>query len=515
MSDFLIDDTDDVIPEKLDKKDGWKILIVDDEPSVHEVTHFALNDLVFENKCLDFISAYSGQEAKEILSGRDDIAVVLLDVVMETDTEGLAIAKWIREELGNDLIRIVLRTGQPGQAPERQVILDYDINDYKDKSELTAQKLFSCVITGIRSYRDLAALWNNRKGLKRVIKASTDLFKERYLREFTIGALQQLTALLYLETEAALMEMTSVAALSSGPEIKVIAASGEYEKHIGGSPKKIIPKHIIDDWMSDSHKDLVQILEKEIVVSFSAENNRKSLLYFTSSLPLSTDSQDLINLFTRNISIAHENLRLSTEAESSQSEIISLLSGAVETRSKETANHIVRVSQVSALIADKLGLSSEEVETIRLASPLHDIGKVGIPDNILNKPGKLTEDEWAIMATHAELGEHILKDSNRPVVKSGAIIAAQHHEKWDGSGYPQKLRGEEIHIFGRITALADVFDALCSKRCYKKAWTVEQAIELIERESGKHFDPNLVRILLENLDAVIEIQSTYSDTDTV
>ncbi|MEH6633302.1 MAG: DUF3369 domain-containing protein [Halopseudomonas aestusnigri] len=511
MTDFLIDAPED--NETFDQgiEGAWKILIVDDEPAMHHVTHMALSKVVFEGRKLEFLSAYSGEEAKDILLEQKDIAIVLLDVVMKTDTEGLSVVKWIREELKNTMVRIILRTGQPGQAPEKKVILDFDINDYKEKSEMTTQKLFSCIISGLRSYRDLSALSQNREGLKRVIEASSHIFKERYLGEFISGALQQLTSLLYLESDAVLMTANSLAALETENSTKIIAGIGEFDQLIGDHPSKVVPQWIIDDWLSGSQRDNILIGEDEIVVTFETDDNHKNLLYLHSSRPISADAIKLIDLFTQNISIAHKNLKLGQEIEDTQNEIVSMLCGAVETRSKETANHIIRVAKISELIAKKYGLSTDEVNTLKLASPLHDIGKVGIPDNVLNKPGKHTPEEWEIMKSHAELGANILEGSRREIIQSGVIIARQHHEKWDGTGYPNQLSGRDIHIFGRISAVADVFDALCSKRCYKEAWTVEKTMELIGSESGKHFDPAIVDILQENLEAVIEIRNKYAD----
>ncbi len=513
MYDFLIDDVeiDQSIEANTTALPPWNILIVDDEQSVHDVTRFALDDVSFEGRDLCFYSALSGKAAKKILSERDDIAIILLDVVMETDTEGLNVTKWIREDLKNHLIRIILRTGQPGQAPEKQVIVDYDINDYKNKTELTSQKLFSSVISGIRSYRDLSALNQNRIELKRVIKASSHIFKERYLHEFTNGALNQLTSLLYLEPNAALVNSTGVAALESGQKVKVVAAIGDFQELIGKDPSDSIPEPILDDWLKSTDTSYSIINKNEVIVSFTTDDNHKSLLYLHSHRKITDDAKNLIELFVQNIAIAHENLRLWQEVEATQNEIISMLSGAVETRSKETGNHIIRVSKISELLAREYGLKDDDIYAIKLASPLHDIGKVGIPDYILNKPGKHTPEESEIMKTHSLLGAQVLSGSKRPIIQSGAIIALQHHEKWDGTGYPNGIAGEDIHIFARITGIADVFDALCSKRCYKEAWTIEQTMKEIRSQSGLHFDPALVKLLNENLESVMDIQREHSD----
>jgi response regulator RpfG family c-di-GMP phosphodiesterase len=186
--------------------------------------------------------------------------------------------------------------------------------------------------------------------------------------------------------------------------------------------------------------------------------------------------------------------------------------GAIgESRSKETGNHVKRVAEYSKLFALYYGLSKEEAELLKQASPMHDIGKVAIPDAILNKPGRFDENEREIMNTHAMLGYEMLKHSKRPILKAAAIVAKEHHEKWDGTGYPNGIKGENIHIYGRITALADVFDALGSDRVYKKAWDDERIFSLFKEERGKHFDPKLVDIFFENLDEFKKIREKLKD----
>jgi PAS domain S-box-containing protein len=201
------------------------------------------------------------------------------------------------------------------------------------------------------------------------------------------------------------------------------------------------------------------------------------------------------------------------ELEDTQREIIYKLGEIGECRSSETGQHVKRVAEYSKLIAHKIGLDDKDISKLFMASPMHDIGKVGIPDSILNKNGKLDPDEWEIMKTHAQIGYDILKTSKRDILQSAAIVSFSHHEKWDGSGYPLGLKGEEIHIFGRITAVADVFDALGSDRVYKKAWPLEKILELFKEEKGKHFDPNLIDIFLNNLNEFIEIKERYKDVN--
>lgn len=194
-----------------------------------------------------------------------------------------------------------------------------------------------------------------------------------------------------------------------------------------------------------------------------------------------------------------------------QKEVVYTMGAIGESRSKETGNHVKRVANYSYTLAILAGISEEDAELLKLASPMHDIGKVGIPDSILNKPGKLTVDEFKVMMTHSELGYEMLKNSKREILKTSAIVAYEHHEKWDGSGYPRALKGEDIHIYGRITAICDVFDALGSDRCYKKAWELDKILDLLRDGRAQHFDPTLIDLFLNNLNLFLETRDKYKD----
>jgi len=204
-------------------------------------------------------------------------------------------------------------------------------------------------------------------------------------------------------------------------------------------------------------------------------------------------------------------VELNYEIEDTQKEIIYAMGEIGETRSKETGNHVKRVALYSEELAFLYGLDLQTANKLKMASPMHDIGKVGIEDAILNAPRKLNEAEFEIMKTHAQIGYNMLKHSHKPILQAAAIVAGEHHEKWDGSGYPRGLKEEEIHIFGRITAVADVFDALGSKRIYKNAWSTEDIVSFFKKQSGKHFEPKLVTLLLDNLDTFLAIRDKYRD----
>ena len=199
------------------------------------------------------------------------------------------------------------------------------------------------------------------------------------------------------------------------------------------------------------------------------------------------------------------------ELQDTRLEVIRRLGRAAEYRDNETGLHIIRMSTYSQLMARAIGMDEAEAEMILNASPMHDIGKIGIPDRILLKPGKLEPAEWEVMKTHTAIGAKILSGHSSPLLGMAAEIALTHHEKWDGSGYPRGLKGEEIPLVGRIVAVADVFDALTSKRPYKKAWLVEQAVDFLQAERGRHFDPELVDVFLSLLDEVLEVGRRYAE----
>lgn len=516
MSDeFLFaEDTEEEVHDSLGT---WKVLIVDDEPEVHAVTKLALSDFIFQDKTLEFISAYSGEEAKTLFQEHQDIAIVLLDVVMETDDAGLLVADYIRNKLENHFTRIILRTGQPGQAPERDVILNYDINDYKSKTELTAQKLFTVIIATLRSYRDIISIEENRQGLEKIISASADLFSIRSLENFIEGIVQQLSSLLGGTKDAAYI--TSAVA---GPnpidqeeprEFFVFTGKGEYQNLEG----KLLSDVIRGDELAACRKALEDkslVYEEEYLVAYCQGKSVHGSLLYLSGLPRRLNNIDkrLIEIFAQNVQIAFDNVLLTKDIEDTQREIVERLGQAME-QHFTVGKHVHRMVEMCNLMGKEAGLDSEQIEMLKLAVPLHDIGKLKIPASILKKPSELTHEERKQIRNHAEFGYELLKDSRRPIIKAAALVARDHHEYWDGQGYPRGLKGKEIHIFSRITAIADVYDALRSKLFYKEPWPVEKVVALFREQRGKQFDPELVDILLNNIVDIERIQNKYPDPD--
>jgi response regulator RpfG family c-di-GMP phosphodiesterase len=489
----------------------WKILIVDDEADVHSVTTYMIKGMDYLGRSFQFLHAYSGREAREIVALHQDLAVILLDVVMETEDSGLQLVHFIREELCNRSVRIVLRTGQPGKAPAAKVILEYDINDYKEKTELTLDKMLVTVVSALRSYNFITTIENNRKGLKRIIDASTDIFERQSLQKLGSGVLGQLASILQLREDAVTSLASGLTASGVKGQSVVLAAIGQFCQYVDRPISEVdaaLMHATLQRVQSQPHGFFCEA--GKCAWYFKSQTGSENFLYFEIAKELDENDHDLLELFFTNVSLAFDNLFLNKGIEDTQKEIIFQIAETMECRSAETGSHVRRVAEYARLLALKYGLGEEEAEMLKLASTPHDLGKIGIPDSILNKPGPLTPDEYLIIKTHVYRGHDLLINSSSPVIRSAARIVLQHHERWDGQGYPQGLQGEAIHIHGRIIGVADVFDALSNRRVYHEAWSWEAVFAHFREQRGKHFDPKLVDILLDNQEEFKAIWARYN-----
>ncbi|MBF0427943.1 MAG: DUF3369 domain-containing protein [Magnetococcales bacterium] len=489
----------------------WKVIAVDDDEYVLVLTKFILAEFTFEERPIELLLGHSGEEAIRLVKEHPDAAILLLDVVMETASSGLDVVRHVRDVLKNTLIRIILRTGQPGHAPEETVFIDYDINDYKDKSTLSKQSLIISIIAALRSYRDLRTLENTRRGLEKIIDATANLFEPNSLKLLASGILTQLASIIDLEQSGHQHTTSSIAFSDRRGEMLVYAGSGRFKRAINKPLKQILSQALYQRIQEGMTEKKSLFFENYYFGYFCSTPQIENYILTEAAHNLDDTEKNLIDLFSSNISFSFNNLFLNREILNTQREVTFTLGEVIEVRSQEAGQHVRRVALYSRLLASKFGMDDNEAELLYVASPLHDLGKIGIPDTILNKPGKLTPEERATMEQHPNIGHAILKQSQRSILQAGAIIAHQHHEKWDGSGYPQGLSQENIHIFARVTAVADVFDALICDRCYRRAWEMDRVLALFKEERGKHFDPRLVDIFFENLDEIIEIKNSLQD----
>ncbi len=473
----------------------WKVLVVDDEPTVRQMTALNLKNFQFAGRGLELIEASSMAEAKALLLHQTGIALALIDVVMETDDAGLRLVEYIRNERQDWMMRLIIRTGQPGLAPERYVIDTFDIDDYKDKTELTVQKIYTTVRSALKSYRDLQTINANRLGLARILSVTPELYNlhQDHLEDYFQGLLIQIIGICNLEQSGLISTIDGFIATMEGKSITVRAGTGEFgvTKEITdrcGEIANVCSKVVLEDTIPNT------LRQGAIIVPLKINKEVFGFIYLESNSDLTKEDKELIQVMANQCAAALDNFRLHHNLEKAYDEAVDMLGRIAEFKDSATGAHIQRIQEYTRRIAIALGCSSEEAEIYGKASRLHDVGKVGIPDNILRKPGKLTAEEFVTMRNHTRIGDAVLSCS--PALAIARVVAKNHHERWDGTGYPSGLAGTDIPFPARIVAVVDVFDALVSQRSYKEAWSAKDAVTEIERGRNLHFDPEIVDVFL-------------------
>ncbi len=503
--DFLNEDDDE---EQSMNRGTYKVVIADDDEEIHKVTKMILRDFDFEGKKLEFFDTYSGKETIEILEQHPDTAILFLDVVMESSHAGLEVVEHLRHVLKNGMTRIVLRTGQPGEAPEEQIIRDFDINDYRLKTELTVKRLNTTLYSALRNFRDLNKLEKHRSGLEKIIKSSARLFEHNSLKDFLTSILDELSNLHTDQPDMVYIRNSDKTAdgfvtMEKKNKNIIVAATGKYENYIDQEVESIPDLNFLHEWMrSDKENDkIVDRIDKGVVIQSSGNSNLSNFIFIEGD-KMGLD-MELIQLFLSNYSIALDNYILNNMINTTQKEIVFALGEIVDSHHEETGSHVKRMSEMMYQFALCNHFSYTEAEMIRVASTMHDLGKIAIPDKILKKPGSLDEEEFDTIKTHTLHGYKILNSSDLEVLKMAAEIALNHHEKYDGSGYPSGKKDREIPLSARMLAIIDVFDAMTHRRVYKEACSVEESLDYIKAQSGRHFDPNMVSVFLENLAVIV------------
>ena len=491
-------------PKAVGPRHTWKLLVVDDEPDVRELTRLNLRGFRFADRDLEILEAASAYEAREILGTHKDIAVALVDVVMETDDAGLRLVDYIRKDLKNTMVRLIIRTGQPGMAPERHVIDHYDIDDYKDKTELTAGRLYTTVRSALKSYRDLRTIDFNRIGLAQVLEAAPEIYRisNRSLNQFFQGVLTQIVGLCNLTDSSFISTMGGMIATFDAQDITVQASSGDLANQDRFAQ---IRSECVD--VIKTGKKPTNFRKDAYVVPLLVQSDPVGFIYIEPTNDLNEADRNLINVVAQQCASALENLRLHIDLSQSYDHMVNMLASIAEFKDHTTGSHIQRIDQYTRLVALELGCSQDEAIVYGKASRLHDVGKIGISDAVLCKPGKLDAEEFAIVKTHTHIGGVILAhDHNLALARE---VAMHHHERWDGAGYPQGRPSREFPLVTRIVTVVDVFDALVSYRPYKAPWAPQDAAGEIRNGAGTQFDPTIVAAFLKlfeagRFDAIIE-----------
>lgn len=495
----------------------WTVLVVDDDESVHSITRLVLTGLTFRNRPIELFSAYTAANGIDILRAHPEVALLLLDVVMETDDAGLRAVQQVREELNNVNVRVVLRTGQPGKAPERDVVVRYEIDGYELKTEQTSQNLVTVVIAALRSFDLIRSMERNRAGLELIMNATAEMSQLRTARAFASSALDNLQALLNRSGGAVFCAPSSRSNKGDTVPIEVLAGTGPYSDWAArmlddADPEGRIRSEIVQATLG---KDaLPDPLALGTALLLKSPHVRSATIWVHDVYALDPIEKQLLDVFCSKIAVAFDNVQLIELFRKAQQATVVALADLAEYRDTDTGEHVLRVARTTDLLARDLHaagtfpteLDELLVEQIGLASMLHDVGKVSIPDAVLLKPGQLDAEERRVMETHAGVGMRILARADRIVgqrsyLTLAAEIAIGHHEWYDGTGYPHGVAGSTIPLSARITAVADVYDALTHARPYKAPWSAAQAQAYIIERSGTQFDPAVVESFLRVLQA--------------
>jgi response regulator RpfG family c-di-GMP phosphodiesterase len=418
------------VKQKKHSKNEWKVLIVDDDAGVHQVTELALKHFEYKGRGLEFISAYSAQEAKAIIGRDRDIAVVLLDVVMETENAGFDVVAFIRGVIGNKRVRIILCTGNPEYAPERYVIDHYDINDYREKSNLTQDKLYAAIYMGLKTYDDITTLNSQRRSLEYIAQAAPAIFKIATLDSYFRSILTAIIDLLGISEENRNIE--SLSGFIAYP----ITDCGEYKVCHGINSKDVWEEkeEKISHMLRRLHPQLNNMRgvfkEGTLAIAIKDKNEIVAAILLENIGQISDHGRRLLNILSMQASCAFKNIDLFELLSMERQETINKLAAESEVNDENTSKHIRRIENLTRLLALELMLSR--------------------------------------------------------------VIAKTHHEHCNGGGCQCGLSSDELSLSGRITALADVCEALVSKRPYKDAWPLDDVLELIRSERAKDFDPKVV-----------------------
>lgn len=342
-------------------------------------------------------------------------------------------------------------------------------------------------------------LVENSQGLEKIIDSTSVLLQMNSLTTFTNNVLSQLNILLNKKAS------NSYFSTFREGQLITLSTSGNFFDIV--REDIITPKSF--EYLNKAYTEGKSFFDDDIYVGFYKSNEDFIFLYLENCDELTTSQKHLIEIFSSIVSIAFNNLNLNKEIIDTQKELLERLGEMVELKSEETAGHVQRVASISYALAIAYGISKEDAFTLKLASPMHDIGKLGVPENILKKPGKLTKEEFEIMKTHPYLGYEVFQNSKKQILKIASIVAHEHHEKWDGTGYPRGLKSTEINIYARITTIADVFDALTQRRIYKEPWSTQKVLGFFDENSGIHFDPELVKLLHDNIEEIEKFREDY------
>lgn len=485
----------------------YKLMIADDDKEVHMITKMILKDFTFEDRKLTFIHAYTGEETKKLLEEHPDTAILFLDVVMESHHSGLDVVSYLRDTLKNDMTRIVLRTGQPGEAPEEEVIKQYDINDYRLKTELTVKRMHTTLYTALRNYRDLQRLQRHKKGLERIIQASSQLFQQNQFSDFLTSVLTELSnfyqdypGMIYMRESAEGNRSAGFITMEQSRKVKIVAATGKYEGLIGREISSVPELEFMSTVEISDHVNSygIESVAGGFIIKSSSEQYINNYIYIEGAQGI--HDFDLIELFLKHYGTSFDTYLAKNLFIESQQKMLDVYRSVVERQFEKPLEHISKFSKLVRCCAKKYGYSDMQSDLMGHAASLHDVGMVKLPDHVLMRQANLTPEEYESVKKHTDWGYEMLRLQDDEIFKVAAEIALNHHEHYDGSGYPKGMSGAMIPESARIASIVDVYVSMTSDKVYGRCHSSEDAIAYLNSGKGIQFDPGILKAFLECLE---------------
>lgn len=499
--------------EDLERRAGasaWQVLVVDTDARLADLVRESLLDVYAGGRPIEVRSACDPATGLEAIMAAPDTAVLVVSMSLRSGLDGLTLADQARAVPGAEELRVIVVTEQASTASVRQLIAVNDVDDVIADDALNAARLFSSVFRSLRYYRELTIERDTRHAIERMVDESASLQRGLDVSTLARGWLDQLCAILGIQQAGDDRAEAVMVQLDAQGGAQALAACGRLTR----LPPDCVPASVL---MAVRTVDPLpgtsawRRADGEFVARMRCDADIDVAIFARSESAFTEVSGSAISVFCRHVLMSLSAQQLEAAATRSQNRLIMMLGEAIERRSMETGNHVRRVGEYSRLLGRLCGLRRDETELLLIAAALHDAGKVAIPDAILNKPGRLTAEERTVMQTHAAIGARMFEGQDTPVLEAARVIALQHHERWDGRGYPNGLSGQDIHIYGRIAGIADVFDALASDRVYKRAWPMEKVLDLLREERGRQFDPQLVDLMLAHLPKFLQIRAQFVD----
>lgn len=484
---------------------------MDGDSETHAVTAHALNRLVYRDRAVVIFESRSSSDARAVISVHPDIAVVIAGMALEGNSPALELIRWLRREKHNDQVQIILQTAGAVRESEELLAEEFELSDLQPKAECSDVRIRTSVIASLRTYAALAASRAQHADLRRISEASALVFRNSTIADFERAALTSLSSFLHgIENTDRLFGV-----FASRPPTEVVpritTATGSFKHLEGQKLSQMLAPALYDRVLTHNYAKGHLSLGKLRVYAFRIRDGSEVYIILEDEAELSEWNRDLLEGFRLQLGVALDNYHLFHGMESAREDLVFALGEMAESRSEETWNHVKRVAEITHIIAQGLGMGEYESDQLRLAASLHDLGKLSIPEDILAKESHLSGTEFETMKSHALVGYEMLITSDRSLFRTAARIALEHHENWDGTGYPRSLKGEEINLYSRIVTVADVFDALGNRRSYKKPWNTSDILDFMRRETGRKFDPKVMEVFFARFEELNQIRTQLPD----